>query len=51
MSKLSALGQASAAGSGLEVINVEVASFRLGAPAAGSGLQDLIKRRSCKLSA
>ena len=31
------LGRPSAAGSGLEVINIEVASFRLGAPAAGSG--------------
>ena len=44
------LGQPSAVG-GLEVINVEVASFQLGTPAAGSGLEDLIKRRSGKLPA
>ena len=44
------LDQPSAAGSGLEVVNVEVASFRLGAPAAASGLEDVVKRRSSKLS-
>ena len=42
------LGQPSAAGSGLEVINVEVASFRLGLPEAVWRIQLSVEVASCR---